>query len=123
MATMMRCREATRSNYYVTQERRRNLLKKIEEQQEIIKQQKIVKQRQEEKQREDKDQQEKKIQQKIEKQREVEKQQEVEKRQEVNRQREMYNEIKSILKYTLLCQIPTLRTGKNFVIFLYGNFL
>ena len=27
------------------------------------------------------------------------------------------------LKPTLLCQIPVIKTGKNFVTFLYGNFL
>ena len=29
----------------------------------------------------------------------------------------------SVSKATLLCQIPVIKTGKNFVTFLYGNFL
>ena len=30
---------------------------------------------------------------------------------------------KSSLKQSLLCQVPVIKTGKNFVTFLYGNFL
>ena len=38
MATMMRCREASRNDYYVSQERSRIFQEEMEKQQELVKQ-------------------------------------------------------------------------------------
>ena len=38
MATMMRCREASRTDYYISQERTRNFQEEMEKQQEMAKQ-------------------------------------------------------------------------------------
>ena len=41
MATMMRCREATRNDYYVRQERTKKFQEEMEKQQELTKQREL----------------------------------------------------------------------------------